>query len=172
MIYTACKNSVAELELLKDSITNENRSDVVDPEHAMFLCNKAKVIRFICLCGEKCEHESIKMDKCYSDTMDRKPRDMPKSVWNKTFVYKVGEIVETELDLYKEEGIVYFKTKEAALSRYYICYRHTPFVPGRTGKWTTWYEDGRKEFEGMLKDGKKDGKWTHWLGGNKRIITF
>jgi antitoxin component YwqK of YwqJK toxin-antitoxin module len=32
----------------------------------------------------------------------------------------------------------------------------------RDGKWTHWYEDGLKLSEENYKDGKRDGKWTHW----------
>jgi len=37
------------------------------------------------------------------------------------------------------------------------------------GKWTTWHENGQKESEGNYKTGKKDGKWTWWyFSGSKR----
>jgi antitoxin component YwqK of YwqJK toxin-antitoxin module len=32
----------------------------------------------------------------------------------------------------------------------------------RDGKWTHWYEDGLKLQEGNYKDGKRDGMWTTW----------
>jgi len=33
---------------------------------------------------------------------------------------------------------------------------------GRVGKWTFWYENGKKEYEGTYKDGKQDGLVTQW----------
>ncbi len=103
VIYKACKNSIVTLELLSDSITNEDRDGVVDSNSAKFRTNKARVVTIVNpLTGEK-------MDK------DR-------SIHDSTFIYTVGNIVRGRFDSNINEvcssGIHYFKTYDAALDWY------------------------------------------------------
>ena len=44
----------------------------------------------------------------------------------------------------------------------------------KSGKWTTWYYNGRKGSEVTYKDGEKDGLWTDWYenGQKKEEGTF
>ena len=36
-------------------------------------------------------------------------------------------------------------------------------------KWTKWYMNGQKEEEGTYKDGKPDGKWIRWYENGQKI---
>ena len=107
-VFKACQNSIVTLQLLPDSITNESRSEVIDPAHAKFRCNKARVIDIV---------------NCDSD----KPMSSDISFRDETFVYQTNEIVSvSDFDIDGEvicgEGIHYFKTKEAAVSHYHDWY--------------------------------------------------
>ena len=44
----------------------------------------------------------------------------------------------------------------------------------KSGKWTTWYYNGRKGSEVTYKDGKLDGLWTWWFenGQKKGEVTY
>ena len=44
----------------------------------------------------------------------------------------------------------------------------------KSGKWTTWYYNGRKGSEITYKDGKQDGLWTWWFenGQKKGELTY
>ena len=44
----------------------------------------------------------------------------------------------------------------------------------KSGKWTTWYENGQKKEEGTFKDGKLEGLVTGWYenGQKKEEVTF
>jgi len=77
--YKACRDSIVTLKLLPDSITNENRNDIVDEKYAKFRTNKALVVSIydIDLNEEICED---------------------KSLFDKYFIYQVGKIIETEYD--------------------------------------------------------------------------
>ena len=91
-----------------------------------------------------------------------------RSILKSNFVYSLDKIVKTDfnknLDTVCTEGIQYFKTKEAALSWFYGQVGEN--FPD--GKWTTWYENGQKRYEGIYKDDEYDGKWIWWYeNGNK-----
>ena len=139
--YKACRNSIIILELLNDTITNEKRKDVINDKYAKFRCNKAKVI-----------------DITNVKTSELMKKDL--SIFDDLFVYSFGEIIETVFNTNINEvctdGIRYFKTKEAALSWFYI--QDDKNFPD--GKWTQWNENGQKHCEGTYKNGKHDGKWT------------
>ena len=44
----------------------------------------------------------------------------------------------------------------------------------KEGKWISWYKNGKKESEGTFKNGKEDGLWTYWviMGYKKEEITY
>jgi hypothetical protein len=99
--YKAVRPShIATLELLPDSISNEQRK-VIDSDHARYRCDKARVIAI--------NHvlTGVLTDTAYSWHMQN-------------FSYKVGDIVSTDfgpdLDNCCEPGIHYFKTHESAVS--------------------------------------------------------
>ena len=39
----------------------------------------------------------------------------------------------------------------------------------KDGLWIGWYENGQKVEEGTYKDGKKDGLWTRWYGDGQKL---
>ena len=39
----------------------------------------------------------------------------------------------------------------------------------KSGKWTTWYENGQKKEEGTFKDGKLEGLVTGWYENGQRM---
>ena len=148
--FKACRNSIVTLELLDDSVTNEKREGVVNDKYAKFRCNMAKVINMT----------NVKTCKTIEKDV---------SIWDVYFEYRVGEIVKTNFDENLNEvcakGIHYFKTKEAAISWFYI--ENGKICPD--GKWTCWWSNGRKESEGTYKDGEEDGEWEKWwYNGHKR----
>ena len=38
----------------------------------------------------------------------------------------------------------------------------------KDGKWTEWYNNGRKELEGTYKKGRREGKWTWWYENGQK----
>ena len=147
-VYKACKKSIVTLQLLPDSITNESRRFVVDPDHAKFRTNKAKVIKLV----NPSTNESLDQDV---------------SIHDSNFIYTVGTIVSTHfdpnLDKVCRKGIHYYKTYEAALSWYYGMTGNNY----TTGTYRGWYESGQKQYESNYKDGKKDGK-EEWYPDGKQ----
>ncbi len=147
--YKACLESIVTLELLKDTMTNEKRKDVVNDKYAKFRCNMAKVISIVNVETGK----NMKKDK---------------SIRIGSFTYVLGEIVKTDfnanLNFVCAGGIHYFKTEEAALSWFYR--QNENFPDGKCI--IEWSENGQKECEGTYKDGKWVGKWIDWWNnGNK-----
>ncbi len=141
LVYKACKNSVVTLELLSDSITNEQRDGVVDSNFAKFRTNKVKVISII-----------------NPETDEQLDKDC--SVYDHNFVYKDGQIIKTiferNINMICGGGIHYFKTYEGALSWYYRDHIKT------NGKCNRYYDNGQKELEYNYKDGKIKGKLIRW----------
>ncbi len=141
-VYKACQNSIVTLQLLPDSITNESRESVVDPLRAKFRTNKALVISMV---------NPFTKELITEDT----------SLYNSSFIYRIGEIVQTTFDDDINEvcapGIHYFKTEETARSWYIQRKNENP-----DGAWRTWYENGQLESERTCKNRKLDGPWRWW----------
>lgn len=102
IVYKAGKNSLITLELLPESVTNESRKDIFDPNFTKYRTNMAKVISI---------HNITSGDVMDYDVSD----------YDNSFVYRVGQIVTPEyfdysLDIVSSGGIHYFKTKEAAIN--------------------------------------------------------
>ncbi len=104
-IYKACQNSIVTMELCEDSITNEDRINIVEFLHAKFRTNKVKVVSIV-------------------DPITDKEMEEDRSMYNENFTYRTGQIITennycSNHDEVCAEGIHYFKTYEAALSWYY-----------------------------------------------------
>ena len=103
VVYKACRNSILTLELLPDSVTNEDRNGISDPLHAKFRINKVKVISMI-------------------DPFTKETLNQDRSIYDIDFIYKTGEIVQTtfndNINKVCGAGIHYFKTYETAVSWY------------------------------------------------------
>ena len=181
IIYKACQGSIATLELLPDSITNEERKNVVDSNFAEFITDKVKVLSLI-----------------NPETREKLEED--RSIYDPEFVYQVGEIIETEHNFdiiicsnpnnlaYMGRGVHYFKTYAAALSWYYehhqkINGKHIRYNKNgqkqsewnykngkRDGKQYSWYENGQKSFESNYKNGKQDGKDVMWYENGQKLF--
>ncbi len=150
-IYKACQHSIVTMELVGGSKSNENRSNVFDPNYAKFRTNKIKVITII---------NVLTNEEMITDN----------SMHESNLLYKVGEIIESDYtddaEIVCGKGIHYFKTYDAALSYYYReC--------GRTnGKRKGYFENGLKHFEINYKNGKHDGKSKEWYEDGQKRQTF
>jgi len=116
IVYKAGKNSIITLQLLPQSVTNENRKDIVNPKYAKYRTNLAMVISI----------QNLKS----GDEMDSDVSD-----YDNNFFYRVGCLVTPEYfdhDTNKvcTGGIHYFKTREAA-----ICYKSNNIA---------YYDNGQK----------------------------
>ena len=154
-VYKACANSIVTLELLSDSVTNEQRKGVINSDLAKFRTNKAKVVSIV-----NPETKEQLNDDCSKYYPLFVYKDYP------LFVYKVGEVIETGFDRNVDEvcsrGIHYFKTYEAALSWYYQDHKKT------NGKYTEYYDNGQKQCEWNYKDRKKEGKQEGWYENGQK----
>jgi len=143
IVYKACKNSIATLELCSDSVTNESRKDLVNSDYAKFRTNKAKVISLINPTSGK--HLMSDVSRYY--IIDDEPLS-----------YVVGEYVETSfnpnIDVVCSSGIHYFKTYDAALS-WYLQYH---LDERKNGTFVMYYDNGAKHITIPYKNGKVDGK--------------
>ena len=150
IVYKACRNSIATLELLEDSITNEDRKDVVNSDFAKFRTNKVKVVEIVNVKTGK----RLKFDS---------------SIHLVNFIYEVGKVVETNYcsDINKvcAEGIHYFKTCEVALSWYYDNNRSQRI----NGTFMNYYENGEKKQEENYKNGLADGLWQMWCINGEKV---
>ena len=138
-VYKACGKSIVTLQLLPDSVTNESREGVINPDYAKFRTNKAQVISMI----DPFTKEEITEDR---------------SIYDPKFIYKIGKIVkvttfDNDINEVCAPGIHYFKTYETAVSWYF---RGKNIIPP-DGTWRWWYGNGQLKSEGTYKNGKLDG---------------
>ena len=144
--YKACRNSIVTLELLDNTKTNENRKDVVDDRYAKFRCDRAIVIDIV----------NVETGKTMKADV---------SIYDDSFYYILDGVVKTRFNENNKvcaEGIHYFKTKEAAVSWFYLD------TDLSNGKITYWYESGQKKSEGTYKDGIRDGKYISWFSNGEK----
>jgi antitoxin component YwqK of YwqJK toxin-antitoxin module len=152
-VYKSCGNYIVVLEKLIDTITNELRTNIIDPKYAKYRANKLKTILII----NKFDTSNVIMEiqnSCHEE---------------KKVVYITDEIIEIDdydYDLNKvwSTGIHYFKTIEQS-----FFWELLKFNPTYTGKCIEWHEGGNKCEEGEYKEGIPEGKWIKWhTNGNKR----
>lgn len=138
LVYKACQSSIVTLKLLPDSVTNESRSNVYDPNFAKFRTNKAEVVSI-------------------ENLFTGNAMDSDRSLSLGSFKYEVGKIVETEfnsnLNIVCTSGIHYFKTCEAAKC-YGLCAWSRSNVE--------YYDNGAKCREYAWKEGKYLGYCKRW----------
>ncbi len=146
-VYKACRNSIVTLQLLPDSVTNESRENIHDPNHAKFRTDEAKVIDIV----NPLTNESLSQDV---------------SLYDPHFIYKKGEIISTYFDRKPDivcgDGIHYFKTYEAALS-WYVREKNIKL----DGSWRNWDEGGQLKYEKTYKNGKEDGTCRRWYNSGQ-----
>lgn len=126
IVFKSCYNYIVVLKMLDDTITNENRLDVVDSKHAKFRANKL----FTKMIISKFTGDLI--TEVYNTTYK-----------NKKILYKVGKVIIIDnYDLDGEQicstGIHYFKSIESAYY-YETC--------NNCGNFKKWYDNGRIEME-------------------------
>lgn len=148
-VYKRCNNGVGTqrkwlviMEKCDDTVTNEDRKNVVEKKYAKFRANKLKVVEII-------------------NTINGISEDQIVNVSDHGFplLYKVGSVVECDefnknIDVVCGGGIHYFKTFIAA---YY--YDYSIFEHWYSGKWLSWYDNGRIQYESFFNNGILNGSW-------------
>ena len=150
-VYKGCRNGmVVTLEIDSKGQNNMKRSGVVDPNHAVYRCQSARVVGIEhALTGETAE-------KAISD-------------FDGQFCYRVGEMIEepeysTKIEIVCGKGIHFYLTKEPAV--FYAL--GLMGFKGYTGEVKSWHANGQRWAHGWFKDGKWDGEWEAWYASGKR----
>ena len=151
-VYKGCRNGmVVTLEIDSKGQNNMKRSGVVDPNHAVYRCQSARVVGIEhALTGETAE-------KAISD-------------FDGQFCYRVGEMVEepeynTNIERVCDKGIHFYLTKETAVFHALDLMNYV----GYTGEFKCWHANGQRREHGCYKDGKLDGEWETWYGDGQRL---
>ena len=151
-VFKSCNNYIVVLEKLEDTVTNESRTNIVDPKCAKYRANKLKILLII--------------HKFYPLNIITEIQNS--SYKEKKIVYITNEIIEIDdydynLNEVCTRGIHYFKTIEQA-----FFWELLKFNPKYTGKLNVWYDNGNKWREVEYKEGILEGKWIIWHeNGNK-----
>ncbi len=86
-------------------------------------------------------------------------------------LFLVSSIDAKEVSQLEERnGLMYEPNKEEPQTGRYVTYYENGLKESEgnlkegkeNGLWTLWYENGKKKREGNLKEGKLDGLWTLW----------
>ena len=148
LVYKGCRDGmVVTLKINRNGLNNLERNCMVDPDHAMFRCQKAEVVAI----------ESV---------VTKETAEMAISGYDEQFCYRVGEMVEepeyrANIEIVRGKGIHFFLTEETA-KFYALCLMN--FV-GHTGEFKSWHDTGQQWERGQFKDGEKDGEWE-WCDDN------
>lgn len=135
-VYWKVVNCIVVLEKLKNTITNESRSDVMCKEYALFRANQLSVVKII----------DIMTQESFNGIKKRR-------------YYEVGEIVEDydydeNVNDVHSNGIFYFLRLEPAF------YYNKKVDDNET--YVQWYDNGQKKLECTLCDGMVQGKSFIW----------
>jgi antitoxin component YwqK of YwqJK toxin-antitoxin module len=175
IVYKSCGHQIVVLKKLEETLTSEERNNVIDPQHAKFRANKLEVL---CIFSKSNPDEQL---ESVNNTIYKK----------RQLTYSVGEIISVDdydanVDNICAQGIHYFKSVTAAyyykLSKRnftgtYIKYHdcgnvmsEREYVNGvKCGKWIEWYRNGNKLIECECVNGMKHGKCTTWhVDGSKQ----
>ena len=155
-LYKSCSTDddswIVILELTADSITNQSRLPVDDPNrrYAKFRTSKAKVIDIV-----------NKFDR--TKTID----SVINSGHPRKINYVKGTIVrpdsfDRKLREVCSNGIHFFESIDGAL------HYELNLLKNYTGYWIYWDSDGQKENEGYYSDGKRHGHWTYWYNNGRK----
>lgn len=196
IVYKSCGDFIVILKKLNDTITNENRCDVVDSKCAKFRANKL----FTKMIINKFTGELIP--------------EIANTSYSNKIVYKVGKVMVVDnydfnINTICAPGIHYFKSIDAA---YYFCNigflgkykgyydsgqikierdivyiigdKYTHYIEWHNngkiyidcnyknsklnGIFKKWHKNGSPWIEGNYKNGKLDGICTIWLEGNSK----
>jgi hypothetical protein len=146
LVYKSCGVWVVILEKLSDTITNEQRDDVVNPSYAKFRANKLRTVKII-----------HKLDNSKEINL------VQNTYHDKKITYIVGEIVHVEDYNWSDNvicgaGIHFFRSYKAA----YFFEFFTEITKNYTGKYYDWFNNGSKWCKGYYSNGKKSGPWIIW----------
>lgn len=140
------------LQKIEDTVTNEDRLGVMDPECAKFRANKLLVVMIINIHNPSVEKVKIVNTYC-----------------GKEITYEIGEISEADdfdknLNEVCTSGIHYFNTLAPAY------YYRTKIESGYTGHWIEYNENGQKTVEKEYLNGLCSGHWIYYDGYGKKQI--
>jgi antitoxin component YwqK of YwqJK toxin-antitoxin module len=152
-VYKYCTGHLVVMQKTKNTLTNESRSDVVDPMHAKYRASELMVVRI------------IKIDQMDPNVQMIKSHYRSGTTSTSTS-YQVGEVVHPDsfdqnLDRVCSNGIHYFKSVESAF--YYMNHNH---FHNLTGQWIDWDCDGLLLEKQSYYAGSKSGRWTKYDMGN------
>jgi antitoxin component YwqK of YwqJK toxin-antitoxin module len=148
--YKAAKNGdtrvLITLEIPEDALTNIERTSVKVKETAKYRANKVKILKIE-------DSEGKEYETAETGFFSKKK-----------VVYKVGEVLEVPTDDMDVEqvcsnGIHFFLERKVA-EMYYLYLEN--------GIYMSWHENGQKEHEGMMKDGKREGLWQTWYDNGQK----
>jgi hypothetical protein len=158
--YKAAKHGdtrvLITLEIPDDATTNLDRYDIVNKDTAKYRSNKVKVLKIE-------DDDGKDYETATSAFVTLGFRDL--------LTYKVGETLveptyDPDPDKVCSDGIHFFLHKSVVEQ-----YGWEPHATW-SGVLRSYYDNGMKEYEVMLKDGKKDGLHTAWYKSGLRDYQF
>lgn len=150
-MYKVCNNGkyslrnwIVVMKKCSHTITNEDRKDIVDKNHAKFRANKLMVVKIFNVNSGTCVEYVVNV-----------------YMYSKPLRYEVGRVVECDkfdnnIDNVCSGGIHYFKT---LITAYYYCCNQ---ICKCDGKWMEWYDNGGKKTEINYKNRVLEGMHTTW----------
>ena len=73
-------------------------------------------------------------------------------------------------DLYESNGLLYQKYTDKPFTGKSTGIEQGRIIKGiRQGKWKVYYESGKLHYKGNYKDGKQNGEWLRYFGGNGQL---
>jgi antitoxin component YwqK of YwqJK toxin-antitoxin module len=150
--HTSYHEYIVVMEKCKDTITNEDRKDIVDKNYAKYRANKLNVVEIF-------------------SVINLSSKDYVVNSWSdsKLLRYEIGKIVECDkfdenLDKVCSGGIHYFKT---IIPAYYHCAKPEK---GHS-KYMDWYENGRQKYEINYYNGILNGFWKTWNNNDGKSLS-
>ena len=146
--YKSVSVYIVELELLKDSITNESALNQIDKNYTLYSTNKVLVKKITHKLDDNITRQFIKNHNRYDTDFDT--------------VYKVDKIIDVKKSGAKAMGVHYFLTKDAAYH-----YELLKFTEKYTGFHTIRLKNGSTYKNVNYIQGKLSGNYEEWKNNNK-----
>ncbi len=154
-VYKHCKANGSQqaviiiMKKLEDTITNESKKDVADPNFAKFRASKLEVYLII---------DSNDPNIEYNEYVNLS--------FNLITNYKKGTVIhpnyfDNNLDEICSSGIHYFKTIDAAF------YYGSTIPDNYSGAWYTFFDNGKISEKVNYINGKRNGKWYAWFSNGE-----
>ena len=148
-IYKSCESYIVVLKKIMDDTlkTNENRSGIINENHAKFRTNKVEVI-------------AIFNKGLFTYQID----SIQNSHYPKKINYKVGTIIEInnyndDNNLICATGIHYYKTIDSA---FYFNFYEIILINKLSQNYYEWHDDGSLSLECTFINGMLHGKYQKW----------